>query len=260
MQVLAAIPGYQILFDEQAERLNYDPKEIACIGVSAVRLNEINQILLNSAVRYPTEVYYSHKHVIPCQQDKSWPEPLRYEVNVIPVGLLGIEYLKTHVFATDNQQTFRKACVVEVLSGKLVVLMQKNLPRKDAFDIEVRVEEFNVVYLNSGDKLAIPVGYLYTFVNAETRPVVFSRLVGTEHLHDYKKHMQKVRGLAYYAIAKNARMELVRNPRYREIPQAQEKRPTEVNSTADYASGAELCLFDEVCTAPGRFTDLYLTT
>lgn len=257
MSVLSLVDliGFEVGFDEQNERLDYDPQRVSCAGISTVKLSDI-PVLLNKALRYPETVYSCYSGISPCGGNVSWPEGYSYDVSVIPVGLLGIEFVKTHVHETDDAKQ-GKASVVQVLNGDVTLLMQRNLPKKDIFDIDTRVERVIVADLRAGDKLAIPTGYMYTFINAGARPAVFGRTFRREHIIDYKKRLQRENGLAYYVIAKNARKELVANPRYRNIPAPEQPELAEINRMANYEPENETGLFEEVCGSRYKFSDMW---
>ena len=103
--------------------------------------------------------------------------------------------------------------------------MQKNKP-KDILDFDTYVEEGLVASLKKGDKFAIPTGYFHTFINADTIPVLFTRVYKENGLVDYK-NLQRENGLAYYCIRKNAKMEIVHNPMYKDIPAIKKVKPAE---------------------------------
>jgi len=100
--------------------------------------------------------------------------------------------------------------------------MQKNYP-KNEFDIHTSVEEGLIVKLKCGEKLAVPQGYFYNFINTEDDPVVFVRIHKGDDLVDYTI-LRRERGLAYYCIRKNARQEIVHNPIYRTVPKIKSLR------------------------------------
>lgn len=255
MVTLLELSGVPIIFDEDQERLRYDEAQMHCRCSQSVRLSDISPTLLNKSLRYPEDVYMHHVDVIPRNQLADWPTTYHYDILSIPVGLLGIEYVKTHVFDTEEGRG-SQACVVEVLRGALTVLLQKNFPRKDIFDIETKVSDVMLIKVSTGEKLAIPCGYMYTFVNAEMVPVVFSRVIISEHVLDYQR-IKRENGLAYYLIAKNARLETVANPRYRQLAPVKQINISELNDTVNYAPEVGMSLYDEVVNLQPKFAELF---
>lgn len=215
LQLLSGLP---IKFDELAEKFSFGE------GVSYHTSNRIPIAsmlpgLLNKAVRYPEVVYTEHKNVHHQDHEAIFlDDALHYDIVMIPSGLMGVEFIRTHIFYADTQSDGHAGLseIVEVLSGTLTVLLQKNQPKSD-MDFDTKVSEGLVVKLARGEKFFVPKGYYYTFVNTRGKPVVFSRFYLTGCICDYSK-FRREQGLAYFAIRKNARQEIVLNPRYREIP------------------------------------------
>lgn len=220
-----------------------------------VKLQDINPVLLNKALRYPEYVYSHHNRLVPNMENCSWPDNCGFDLIAIPVGLLGIEYVKTHVFYAEPERG-RVACVVQVFNGNLTVLLQRNKPKKDIFDIDTHVDQMFLVKVKASEKLAIPTGYMYTFINTSSSSVVFSRVIGNEHILDYAK-IRRENGLAYYVIAKNARTEMVANPRYRTLAPVKKISLADLNTDCEYIPNSEIGLYDEVCTESGKFNCLW---
>ncbi len=186
-----------------------------------VRLKNLSPILLNKALTYPEDVYEEYIGVFK-EDDASINETgLSYDLINLPAGLLGIEYVKTHVFFTpENTVANNISSIVEVLHGDMKILLQRN-SIKGACDFGNRVEEAYLVNLHKGNKFSIPEGFYYTFINTGESPVIFSRAYKDYCVANYEQ-LRKDKGLAYYCIRKNGRQEIVLNPLYRNSPQLQE--------------------------------------
>jgi oxalate decarboxylase/phosphoglucose isomerase-like protein (cupin superfamily) len=174
----------------------------------------------------------------------------------VPVGLLGIEYIKTHIFFT-TERAGMMASVIQVYTGKLTVVMQRNRPKQDRFEIETYVDEVIKVDVRPGEKLAIPAGCMYSFVNTGAVSVVFARLTKKEHEIDYGM-ISRVNGMAYYLIAKNARLEMVPNPRYRNMVPVKKVKLSELNDRVSYSPDSEKCLYEEVHADSRRFNNIWI--
>ena len=197
---------------------------IKCRHSQIVSLKNLIPALLNKTLKYPEDVYQENIDLFMCNDSEIFDtEKLHYEVIILPSGLLGIEYTKSHVYYSPKHKG-KTSSVVECLYGILTVIIQKNQP-KDEFDFETSVEEGMMIKLRKGEKIEIPTGYFYTFINTRSVPVIFSRTYKNKGIVDYTM-LQNEKGLAYFAIRKNARAEVVYNPRYRSVPELNKYTPT----------------------------------
>lgn len=210
-----------IHFDPQSNALLYG-ENIKCNSYQKINLKNLSPILLNKSLIYPEEVYEEYQGVS-YQQDESLSNGcVSYDVINLPAGLLGIEFIKTHVYYSPIDSDGDKvSSIIEVLFGNLNIILQKNAP-KGELDFYTHVEEGYLVKLTPGDKFVIPQGYLYTFVNTSEEHVIFSRVYKKCCIVDYSS-LKKERGLAYYCIRKNGRQELVQNPFYKNTPPIEER-------------------------------------
>jgi oxalate decarboxylase/phosphoglucose isomerase-like protein (cupin superfamily) len=254
MLALYAISGLPLTLNVELEELSYDREALQCVQSKQVPLLELAPALLNKSLRYP-EVVYTH-HFNMCRKDDvgQWPSKLVYDVMCIPSGLLGIEYVKTHIFHI-NPAFAQAACVVQVFQGTLSVLMQKNKQKNDPFDINTAVEQSLLVDVVAGQKLVIPAGYYYTFSNCSEVPVVFSRVIAQEHIVNYQT-LRRENGLAYYLISKNAKREIVLNPRYREVSELREVSSADINRQYQFDAVAENPLYEDIKVNSVKFADI----
>lgn len=257
MVKLVEIVGVPISFDEEVAGLHYDDQQVSWRGGSStVKLADLTPALLNKSLRYPEVVYAKHLGMeLACHHD-CWPQDYYLDIMTIPVGLLGIEYIKTHIFHTSECAGVM-ASVIQVYAGRLTVVMQRNRPKQDRFEIETYVDEVIKADVRPGEKLAIPAGYMYTFVNTGSLPVVFARLTKKEHEIDYRM-ISRENGMAYYLIAKNARLEMVPNPRYRNMVPVKKVKLADLNDSVCYAPDVEKCLYEEVYADAARFNNIWI--
>lgn len=208
---LNEVCGLPIQFDSDNSTFILAP-ELECEGEYKIKLSEIVPILLNKYLKYP-EVVYTHRRNIIFKGIDS--EGVSYDLLHIPFGLLGIEYMKTHVYYSDPIEN-KYDCIVEVLQGELTAIMQKNLEKEDKWQYDTGVEDLSIIILRKGHKLAIPTGYFYTFVNTGSVPLIISKVSATQKksLIDYEV-LRREKGLACYIISKNAKIETVANPKYK---------------------------------------------
>lgn len=197
-------------------------------GCNRVKLQNILPSLLNKSLSYPEDVYDVYKKVFNEADLNVATSDVNFDIMYLPSGLLGIEFVKTHIYFNSSIEPGRLSCIVEVQYGVLTVIMQKNKPRVDIYDIEPHVEEGLLIKLHKGEKLAIPQGYFYTFINTEETPVIFVRVFKRDGIIDYNI-LKRERGLAYYCIRKNARQEIVLNPTYKNTPKIKDISSNEIN-------------------------------
>lgn len=186
--------------------------EVTFAEEHSVPLSDIIPILLNKYLRYP-EVVYTQKRDLRFKGSAS--TEVTYDLIHIPYGLLGIEYVKTHVYYSDFVEN-KFDCIIEVLQGELTLIIQKNMPREDEWQLNTFVEDLSIVTLKKGNKFAIPTGYFYTFINTGSSPLIISKLnsfKGNTSI-DYDI-LKREKGLACYIISKNAKVETVANPKYK---------------------------------------------
>lgn len=206
-----------ISFDTEANELLYSDKVMA-LDHHVVSLQELLPTLLNKSLTYPVHVYEEYHRVYNSCDESLMNSGVNYDVIVIPPGLLGIEYSKTHIFfSPDSDINGKFSSIVEVQYGTLTVLMQRNKPACPC-DFESQIEEGYIAKVKPGEKFIVPEGYFYTFINAEDQPLVFTRVYKNPNILDYTL-IRRERGLAYYCIRKNGRQELVYNPLYRNTPE-----------------------------------------
>lgn len=186
-----------------------------------VKLRSILPALLNKSLSYPEDVYDVYQG-IKYEEDLHIDQAnLSTDLMILPAGLLGVEFVKTHIYYTCDANPGTSSCIVEVHSGVLTVILQKNKIKEDIYQFDTFVDEGILVRVHKGEKLAIPQGYFYTFINAEEMPVVFMRVYRKESIVDYSL-IRRERGLAYFCIRKNAKQEIVLNPTYKNTPKIKE--------------------------------------
>lgn len=201
--------GLNIYFDEETGEVRYGDN-VKCTFQKHIGLKEIIPILLNKFLKYPENVYNHYVNVSDINHNNS----ISHDIFHLPSGLLGIEYLKTHVYKSDFEEG-KHACIVEVNKGTLTVVIQKNDEENQDIFSPTNVKDVKIIELIAGDRFAIPSGTLYTFINTSSDQVVFVVIAKNLSQLDYTKHLIKEKGLSYFIISKNARLEIVANPKYK---------------------------------------------
>lgn len=210
---LSKISGLPLFLDEETGEVTYN-QDVTCSNLLNITLQEIVPVLLNKYLKYPELIYRQFKDVIKVVDQNIISNLVSYSLVEIPSGLLGIEFIRTHIFHTP-QLNGKYSCMVEIISGEVTLVLQKNADDDDEYAFNKRVEEVEIIKLVSGDRAAIPTGYFFTFINSGATKAIFA-IVSSKSLDriDYSQ-IQKDRGLAFYVISKNARLEVVANPKYK---------------------------------------------
>jgi len=181
-----------------------------------VKLDNLKPVLLNKTLRYPIDIYSEYCDIcIENDHDCFNKSKLHYSIIVLPPGLLGIEYNKTHIFSPDQDQN-DISVIIDIVYGKGSILIQR-IKEKGEYDFDTEVDFVASSKINKCDRVIIPQNYMYTFINASNYPLIIARLYEDDGKIDYRS-MRKEHGMSYYFIRKNAREEIVRNPHYKEVP------------------------------------------
>ncbi len=248
---LQDISGLPLLLDT-LNNLLHPAGEIYYKDIDNVRLKNIRPILLNKTLRYPSFVYYEYQDICLKRHRKIFSKnKLHHNILILPPGLLGIEFIKSHIFAPDKDQN-DITTIVEVLYGSGVVLFQE-VKEKGELDFETSVNYIAMVKVNRGDRVAIPQNYMYTFINPKNRPFVISRLFEDDGKIDYRT-IWRDQGMAYYFIRKNARQEIVKNPHYKQVPVLKKIKP--LDSCKKYKLTSSKPIYIQFINNEKRFRDL----
>ena len=139
-------------------------------------------------------------------------------------GKVGGEYIKTygHYHVGDLDETYW------VLYGEGIAVVQKRVDGPDG-PIDDEIEGLYVVKVKAGDGLYMPAGWGHLVVNigstflvtADDSPVNFEEVdpVSLPGHADYDA-VKRMRGFAYYVVEQNGKPALVRNRRYKRVPEA----------------------------------------
>lgn len=209
-----------IHYDLEADALLYGD-QVRYDQRQKVSLRQLTPVLLNKSLTYPEFVYEEYNGVFLEGDKLDHPMKLSYDLFHLPPGLLGIEYVKTHIYISPcSSEPDSISSIVEVLYGQLTIVLQKN-EAKIPCEPFPKIKEAYLVRLKQGERFVIPEAYYYNFVNTSDFPVIFSRAYRKYNMADYDA-IRKERGLGYYCIRKNGREEIVQNPFYRNSPPIQE--------------------------------------
>ncbi len=241
---LSVISGLPIKFDETNGVFYFDSC-VKCSTGRKISLQEIVPTLLNKYIKYPENVYEHLQGVSLDIHENYDSKDFTFDIVALPYGLLGIEYIRTHLYGSEYQEGKFDA-IVQVLTGKLTVLLQRNISEEDPYNFEKKVEEMVIVNLKKGDKIAIPSGFIYTFVNTGVHSVVFSKVTAKDNAAIDYNTISRERGLAYYIISKNARVETVPNPKYKILNTLRELKSSQyIDEMEDSTSVKNFCITED---------------
>lgn len=231
----------------------YFPKELDIELELRISLSDLVPILLNKSLLHPQKVYTEYNGLKHEEHRKLFGTKLRYDVISLPAGLLGIEYIKSHIYFTakKSEDDDSASCVIEVLYGVVTVVVQKNEDPEQPFDSPII--EGLIIKVRKGQRLVIPKGRYYTFINTRNMMAIFTRIHTNGNTVDYSV-FDKAQGLAYYVIRKNARQEIVLNPRYKYVPKIKKIRPLELSKLHKRLGKSPV--YAQVTRNPQKFRDL----
>lgn len=170
------------------------------------RLFDISEVLYDKEWLKTAEnvdLYYMYRDLYLSRSDRSLllDHNLRYDITIIPPGMLGSEYVKTaghyHPQIPGTSVTFPE--IYEVLEGEAMYLLQKE-------DASVVV----CVYAREGAKVIIPPGFGHITINRSNKRLKMANFVARSFSSIYEP-MKTMGGGAYFFT----RDGFVRNPRYR---------------------------------------------
>jgi glucose-6-phosphate isomerase len=139
-------------------------------------------------------------------------------------GKVGTEYIKTygHYHVGKLDETYW------IIFGEGIVLLQKRAVDGNGNPIDDEIEHVFAVHAKPGDHLFIPSGWGHLvanisktyFVTADDSPVNFDEVnpVSMPGHADYEA-VKKMQGFCYYVVEKDGRPALVKNPKYKKIPE-----------------------------------------
>lgn len=139
-------------------------------------------------------------------------------------GLVGNEYIKTygHYHVGKLDETYW------IIFGEGIVLLQKRAKDTQGNYLDDEIEEAYAVHVKPGDALFIPSewGHLVAnisktyFVTADDSPVNFDEVnpVAFPGHADYEA-VKRMQGFCYYIVEENGQPTLVKNTKYKKIPE-----------------------------------------
>lgn len=175
---------------------------------------KMKEVLMDPSA-YGPEIHY---YMIRGGKDKK-------NITVWETGTVGKEYIKTygHYHVGDLDETYW------VIYGEGIVLLQTRKKDQNGKPIDDEIETFKAINVKAGDHIFIPseTGHLVAnigktwLVTADDSPVNFEEAdpVSLPGHADYEP-IKKLQGFAYYVVEKNGQPTLIKNPKYKLVPEA----------------------------------------
>ena len=182
---------------------------------------KMKEVLMNPDSVGP-EVHY---YMIRGGKDKT-------NITIWETGKVGGEYIKTygHYHVGHLDETYR------VIEGIGVVLLQTRKTDAEGNPKDDEIESFYAIKVKQGDHVFIPSGTGHLVANtgkvwlvtSDDSPVNFEEAdpVSLPGHADYEA-VKKMRGFAYYLVSENGQPNLVKNPTYKVVPEAEWFTPEE---------------------------------
>jgi hypothetical protein len=212
---LKQIAGFNLQLDPTRNKLIFDINGHTSFEEDiVVSLSDLFPVLLNKNIQYPQKIYRKYKNVGTAFFEKF---NAYFDLYLIPYGLLGIEYIKSHIYYTPYEGVAYTS-VVQCYSGQMILLMQKHAytpVRELDYFTATKLEDVKIIECKVGNVVLVPAGYYYTFINIGNEPVVFSRLSLINSSPINYEALKKEKGMAFFIISKNAKVEKVSNPKYK---------------------------------------------
>jgi glucose-6-phosphate isomerase len=165
------------------------------------------------------ELYYMYRELYFTEEDRRVMESrdLRYDMTVIPAGMLGREYVKTagHFHPHVPGTTVSYAEAYQVLEGEATYFLQKG-EGGDVTDVVV-------LRASAGDAVVVPPGYGHITINASATELKMANWVCRSFSSDYTP-IQKKHGGAYYLVREG----FIKNPSYDAVPGIRHVKPRDV--------------------------------
>lgn len=165
------------------------------------------------------DMYYMFRDLAKNDSDseKIKANHLRYDVTVIPPGLLGSEYTKTvgHYHPNVPGTDLSYPEIYQVLEGSATYLLQKV-----EYGEEDNVLDVVVITAEKGDLVLVPPGYGHITINASEETLKMANWVCRDFSSVYEP-IKRLFGASYFLLKDG----FAKNPLYKNIPQIRYLQP-----------------------------------
>lgn len=165
------------------------------------------------------QAYFMYRNVrLAADENDLKRKSLRFDLTVIPPGMLGKEYIKTlgHYHPKKPGTSYFYPELYYVVSGQATYILQKKMD-------ENRVEDVIMARVKAGNPIIMPPGYGHVTVNELKEPLVMANWVEASFESDYSDY-EKLQGAAYYLIDTFGTAKTVANEKYYNTPRIKEMK------------------------------------
>src|SRR3989344_467669 len=134
----------------------------------------------------------------------------------VGTGTVGDEFMKTKDYGIAKKER-----AIEVIEGQGIILVQENVTDSSQEIIPTLVERFQVIQAKQGQRIFVPKGSIYAFVNPDIECVFVVKHSGRTNNESANNPSNQsligMRGLAFHVTDLIGRSVLERNPNYKEV-------------------------------------------
>ena len=193
---LKSSSGLPLYFNgEEIQSEEFDSK-----GTSVITLEDIRPQLLNQDLDCP-DIFYTKYKDLDNLKETFKDRNLRVNIFLMKPNLAGIEFVKSK--ATKCKSYPR---LFEIVYGGGNVLLQKYVGPEENKIYRLQVKK--------GSKFIVPPGYAVCLVNTRQASTLIAVEISSRDART-RVVLEDKRGMSYYIIRKNAKVEVVRNPAYK---------------------------------------------
>ena len=163
--------------------------------------------------------YFMYRNVRIAGDEKELkPRSLRFDLTVIPNGMLGKEYTKTlgHYHPKKPGTAYSYPELYFVVSGQATYVLQ----RKSA---DNQVDDVILVRVKAGNSVVMPPNYGHVTVNELNEPLVMANWVEATFESEYQDY-ERLQGAAYYLENNFGSGKTVANEHYINLPRIREMK------------------------------------
>lgn len=165
--------------------------------MSARNLEKMKEVLMEPDALGPEEMYFMIRGIP--------------NITIWNPGKVGKEYVKTygHYHKHNEPESYL------VLHGEGIFLMQK-MGKTDDEVVDIKIQKAKV-----GDVVDIPIGWGHVACNIGKKFLVTADNAPADAEHNQNDYtaIQRMHGFAYYILEENGKPALVKNPKYKKIPE-----------------------------------------
>jgi oxalate decarboxylase/phosphoglucose isomerase-like protein (cupin superfamily) len=176
--------------------------EFNASSTSTIELEDIRPQLLNQELDCP-DTFYSKYKDIDNSSEHFKKQDVRVNIYLMKPNLAGIEFVKSKATKCKNYPR-----LFEIVYGGGNVLLQKYIGPNENKVFRLQVKK--------GSKFIVPPGYAICLVNTRQASTLIAVEISSRDSRT-RVVLEDKRGMSYYIIRKNAKVEVVRNPAYKMV-------------------------------------------